>query len=73
MSPIRGHTRRRGRDVTHSHPGNEDWLGHTCVFRFTPDGEVVIVLVNSGDVDGSGWSVRVNALVRRFMPTSSPR
>ena len=60
-----------GRDVTYAHLGNEDWLGHNCVFRFTPEGEVVVVLANSGDFDGSSWSARANSLVRRFMP--SPR
>jgi CubicO group peptidase (beta-lactamase class C family) len=57
---------RGGRDVTYSHTGSEDWLGHNSVMRFTPDGDVVIVLSNSGEIDRTTWSSRINRLVRRW-------
>jgi CubicO group peptidase (beta-lactamase class C family) len=49
-----------GADISYAHAGNEGWLGHNSVIRFSPAGEIVIVLSNSGDVDGAGWSIRVN-------------
>jgi len=60
-----------GRDVSYGHAGDEDWLGHNSVMRFTPEGEIVVVLSNSGDVDGSGWSSRVNRAIRRIV--AAPR
>ena len=57
----------RGRDVSYGHTGDEDWLGHNSVVRFTPAGGVVAVLANSGEVGGSTWSSRVNRTVRRIM------
>ena len=59
-----------GNDTWYSHSGNEDWLGHNSVIRFTPRGEIVVVLSNSGDIDGSGWSTRVNRVVRRVFDSS---
>jgi len=56
-----------GRDVSYGHVGDDDWLGHNAVIRFTPDGGIVVVLSNSGDVDGDGWSSRVNRAIRRIM------
>lgn len=56
-----------GRDVSYGHSGNEDWLGHNGVMRFTPDGAIVVVLSNAGDVNGSGWSSRVNRAIRRVL------
>ncbi|MBI2795342.1 MAG: beta-lactamase family protein [Gemmatimonadetes bacterium] len=57
----------QGVDVQYAHGGNEDWLGHNSVIRFTPGGDVVIVLANSGDIDGAGWATRVNLAVRRAL------
>ncbi|HKQ56901.1 MAG TPA: serine hydrolase domain-containing protein, partial [Candidatus Eisenbacteria bacterium] len=55
-----------GRDVSYGHTGSEDWLGHTSVIRWTPAGEVVVVLGNSGETDGTGWATRVNRGLRRL-------
>ena len=46
---------------------DEDWLGHNAVIRFAPDGTIVVVLSNSGEVDGTGWSTRVNRAIRGVM------
>jgi CubicO group peptidase (beta-lactamase class C family) len=56
-----------GRDVSYGHVGNEDWLGHNGVIRFTPSRDVVVVLSNSGDINGTGWASRVNSVVRRVV------
>jgi CubicO group peptidase (beta-lactamase class C family) len=56
-----------GVDVSYGHVGNEDWLGHNAVIRFTPDGTIVIILSNSGDIDGVGWSESVNRAIRSIM------
>ena len=56
-----------GRDVSYGHTGGEDWLGHTSVVRFTPAGDVVVVLANSGEVDGVSWATRVNRGLRRVL------
>lgn len=56
-----------GRDVSYGHTGGEDWLGHTSVVRFTPSGDVVVVLANSGEVDGVSWATRVNRGLRRVL------
>jgi len=56
-----------GKDVSYAHSGNEDWLGHNAIIRFTADGLLVVVLSNSGDVGGIGWSSRVNRAIRRAM------
>jgi CubicO group peptidase (beta-lactamase class C family) len=56
-----------GRDVSYGHVGDDDWLGHNGVVRFTPQGGIVVVLSNSGEVDGEGWASRVNRAVRRLM------
>jgi len=53
--------------ISYSHVGNEDWLGHNAVIRFTPAGAVVVVLSNGGDIDGSGWSSRANRTVRAVL------
>ena len=58
-----------GRDVSYGHTGGEDWLGHTSVLRFTPAGDVVVVLANSGEKDGVSWATRVNRGIRRVMDT----
>ena len=57
----------QGRDVSYGHVGDDDWLGHNGVIRFAPDGGIVVVLSNSGEVDGEGWASRVNRAVRRIM------
>jgi CubicO group peptidase (beta-lactamase class C family) len=57
----------RGRDVSYGHVGDDDWLGHNGVVRFTPEGGIVVVLSNSGQADGEGWASRVNRAVRRVM------
>jgi CubicO group peptidase (beta-lactamase class C family) len=57
----------RGRDVSYGHVGDDDWLGHNGVIRFTPEGTIVVVLSNSGEVDGEGWASRVNRAIRRIM------
>jgi CubicO group peptidase (beta-lactamase class C family) len=59
------------RDVSYGHNGAEDWLGHNSVVRFAPDGVIVAVLSNSGDVNGGAWASRVNRVIRRLM--DSPR
>jgi CubicO group peptidase (beta-lactamase class C family) len=56
-----------GRDVSYGHTGGEDWLGHTSVVRFTPAGDVVVVLANSGEIDGVSWATRVNRGLRRVL------
>ena len=56
-----------GRDVSYGHVGDDDWLGHNGVIRFTPEGSIVVVLSNSGEVDGEGWASRVNRAIRRVM------
>lgn len=56
-----------GRDRSYGHTGGEDWLGHSAVMRFTPEGEIVIVLANSGDSGDSGWASRANRAVRRVL------
>ncbi|HVF39988.1 MAG TPA: serine hydrolase domain-containing protein [Gemmatimonadaceae bacterium] len=58
------------RDRWYAHSGNEDWLGHNSVIRFTPNGYVVVVLSNSGDVGEVGWATRVNRVVREVMSAS---
>ena len=57
----------RGKDASYGHVGDDDWLGHNGVIRFTPEGGIVIVLSNSGEVDGEGWASRVNRAIRRVM------
>jgi CubicO group peptidase (beta-lactamase class C family) len=57
----------QGRDVSYGHVGDDDWLGHNGVVRFTPEGDIVVVLSNSGEVDGEGWASRVNRAVRKVM------
>jgi CubicO group peptidase (beta-lactamase class C family) len=59
----------RGQDVSYGHVGDDDWLGHNGVIRFTPAGGIVVVLSNSGEVDGEGWASRVNRAIRRIMDT----
>jgi CubicO group peptidase (beta-lactamase class C family) len=56
-----------GADVSYGHVGNDDWLGHNAVIRFAPDGLIVVVLSNAGDIDNDGWSSRVNRSIRRIM------
>lgn len=56
-----------GKDTWYAHSGNEDWLGHNSLVRFTPQGDVVVVLSNSGDIDHRGWSTRVNRVIRTVM------
>jgi CubicO group peptidase (beta-lactamase class C family) len=55
------------RDVSYGHTGGEDWLGHTSVLRFTPAGEVIVVLGSSGERDGVSWATRVNRGIRRAL------
>jgi CubicO group peptidase (beta-lactamase class C family) len=57
----------QGRDVSYGHVGDDDWLGHNGVIRFDPEGGIVVVLSNSGEVDGEGWASRVNRKIRRVM------
>jgi CubicO group peptidase (beta-lactamase class C family) len=57
----------QGRDASYGHVGDDDWLGHNGVIRFTPEGGIVVVLSNSGEVDGEGWASRVNRAIRRAM------
>jgi CubicO group peptidase (beta-lactamase class C family) len=59
-----------GRDVAYGHTGGEDWLGHSSVLRWTPEGECVVVLANSGDFDGTGWASRANRAVRAILDRS---
>lgn len=54
----------RDRDVSYGHTGGEDWLGHTSVLRFTPGGDIVVVLANSGEKDGVSWATRASRAVR---------
>jgi CubicO group peptidase (beta-lactamase class C family) len=56
-----------GRDVSYGHTGSEDWLGHTSVIRFTPAGDLVVVLANSGEPGGTGWAMIVNRGLRRVL------
>jgi CubicO group peptidase (beta-lactamase class C family) len=56
-----------GRDVSYGHVGDDDWLGHNGVIRFTPEGGIVVVLSNSGEAGEEGWAARVNRAVRRIM------
>lgn len=57
----------QGRDVSYGHSGSEDWLGHTSVIRFTPAGELVVVLANAGEPGGTGWATIVNRGLRRVL------
>lgn len=56
-----------GRDVSYGHTGGEDWLGHSSVVRFTPAGDAVVVLANSGEIRGVSWATRVNRGLRRAL------
>ena len=58
-----------GKDTWYAHSGNEDWLGHNSLIRFTPRGDIVVVLSNSGDIGDIGWSTRVNRVIRSVMNT----
>lgn len=62
-----------GRDRSYGHTGGEDWLGHSSVIRFTPEGEIVIVLANSGDKDGAGWASHANRAIRRVLDAGGAR
>ena len=59
-----------GRDISYGHVGSDDWLGQSSVIHWTPDGEVVVVLANSGEIDGDGWASRANRAVRRVLDTA---
>jgi CubicO group peptidase (beta-lactamase class C family) len=56
-----------GRDLSYGHAGSDDWLGQSSVIHWTPDGEVVVVLANSGEIGGEGWASRANRAVRRAL------
>jgi CubicO group peptidase (beta-lactamase class C family) len=55
-----------GRDVSYAHVGDDDWLGHSSVIRWDAEGDVVIVLANSGERGDEGWASAANRLVRQF-------
>jgi len=54
-----------GKDTWYAHSGNEDWLGHSSLIRFTPSGDIVVVLSNAGDIEDTGWATRINRVIRR--------
>jgi CubicO group peptidase (beta-lactamase class C family) len=56
-----------GRDLSYGHAGSDDWLGQSSVIHWTPDGDCVVVLANSGEIGGEGWASRANRAVRRVL------
>ena len=54
-------------DIQYAHVADDDWLGHNGVIRFTPAGDVVIVLSNAGDAGNRGCSEKVNQSVLSAM------
>ena len=56
-----------GRDVSYGHAGSEDWLGQSSLIHWTPGGDCVVVLANSGEIAGEGWASRANRAVRRVL------
>jgi len=62
---LRGLAIENGKDTWYAHSGNEDWLGHSSLIRFTPSGDIVVVLSNAGDIEDTGWATRINRVIRR--------
>lgn len=56
-----------GRDLSYGHAGSDDWLGQSSVIHWTPDGDCVVVLANSGETQGEGWASRANRAARRVL------
>jgi len=56
-----------GRDRSYGHVGGEDWIGHSAVVRFSPEGDIVVVLANSGDHGDEGWAATANRAVRHVL------
>jgi len=51
-----------------SHMGDEDWLGHNSAITAYADGDVIVVLSNSGYLeDGTPWSAEVSREIRRVL------
>ena len=54
---------RGGKTAEFWHGGNEDWLGHNAMLKVVGE-RTYVILCNSGDVDGEGWSHRIEAGLR---------
>lgn len=50
-----------------SHTGDDDWLGHNSVVTAFADGDIIIVLSNSGYINGRGWSAEVARDVQKLL------
>ena len=51
-----------------SHNGDDDWLGHSSTVTAYADGDVIIVLSNSGYLeDGTPWSAEITRAVRNLL------
>lgn len=57
---------RDGQVVEARHSGDEDWLGHNGQIRMRGD-DVIIVLSNAGEDDGTPWSARVSREIRELL------
>ena len=61
-----------GRDLSYGFVGYDDWLGHSSVVRWTPAGELVIVLSNAGERSDGPWANGVNRHLRDVLDSSAP-
>ena len=51
-----------------SHIGDDDWLGHNSTVTAYADGDVVVVLSNSGYLDdGNPWSAEITKDIRGLL------
>ncbi len=51
-----------------SHNGDDDWLGHNSTITAYADGEIIIVLSNSGYLDdGTPWSAEISREIRNVL------
>lgn len=51
-----------------SHIGDDDWLGHNSTVTAYADGDIIVVLSNSGYLDdGTPWSAEITSDIRRLL------
>lgn len=51
-----------------SHIGDDDWLGHNSTVAAYIDGDIIVVLSNSGYLEnGTPWSAEISRDIRRFL------
>jgi len=51
-----------------SHIGDDDWLGHNSTVSAYADGDIIVVLSNSGYLDdGTPWSARITRDIRQLL------